>query len=125
MLTFSLLQIRDLSDMRDVILSRVMDVVSQASEYRESYLSYSYLWVDSRQEFLSQFLRYGHMLTQEEIEQAGDEQIPENPPTLNHFKNQVESYEAVYLEVEQFEVSTFYAANISKDAMGNLRIISV
>ena len=60
--------------------------------------------MDDRQEFLSQFLKYGHMLTQEEIEQAGDEGVPENPPTLAQFKSQVNSYEAVYLEVEKFEV---------------------
>jgi len=83
----------------------VTDVVSQAAVHRDSYNSYAYLWVDDRQEFLSQFLRYGHMLTQEEIEQAGDEGVPENPPSLTEFKKQVDSYEAVYLEVEKFEVS--------------------
>ena len=80
-------------------------MVSQAAVYRDSYGSYSYLWVDDREEFLSQFLRYGHMLTQEEIEQAGDEGVPENPPSLSAFKKQVDSYEAVYLEVEKFEAS--------------------
>ncbi len=79
--------------------------MSQAADYRNSYNSYSYLWVDDRQEFLSQFLKYGHVLTQEEIEQAGDEGVPETPPTLVQFKKQVDSYETVYLEVEKFEVS--------------------
>ena len=55
--------------------------------------------------FLEQFLLYGHVLTQEEIEQAGEEGVPEEPPTLTQFKSQVDSYEAVYLEVEKFEVS--------------------
>ena len=43
----------------------------EVCEYRDSYNSYAYLWVDDRQEFLQQFLLYGHMLTQEEIEAAG------------------------------------------------------
>lgn len=97
-------KIADLSDLKDELLTRVTGVVSQAAVYRGSYGSYSYLWVDDRQEFLSQFLLYGHMLTQEEIEQAGDEGVPENPPTLIKFKKQVDSYEAVYLEVEKFDV---------------------
>lgn len=98
------LQIAELSDLREEILSRVSSVVSQASKYRDSYTSYSYLWMDDRQEFLSQFLLYGHVLTQEEIEQAGDEGVPEDPPTLNKFKEQVDNYEKVYVEVEKFEV---------------------
>ena len=55
--------------------------------------------------FLGQFLIYGHVVTREEIEQSGDEGIQEEPPTLDKFKKQVDSYEAVYLEVEKFAVS--------------------
>jgi len=68
---FPLLQIADLSDIREEILSRVSVTIGQACEYRNSYNPYAYLWVDDRQEFLHQFLLYGHMLTQEEIEAAG------------------------------------------------------
>jgi dynein heavy chain len=91
--------------MREEILNRVNSVVSQSTVYRDSYSTYSYLWVDDRQVFLEQFLRYGHVVTQEEIDEAGDEGVPENPPTLDVFKKQVDSYEAVYLEVEKFVVS--------------------
>ena len=65
-------QIVELSDMREEILSRVSAAIVEVCEYRDSYNSYSYLWVDDRQEFLHQFLLYGHMLTQEEIEAAGE-----------------------------------------------------
>lgn len=34
----------------------------------------------------------------------GDEGVPESPPTLAQFKGQVDSYEKVYSEVEQFKV---------------------
>ena len=57
--------------MREEILSRVSAAIVEVCEYRDSYNSYAYLWVDDRQEFLQQFLLYGHMLTQEEIEAAG------------------------------------------------------
>ena len=48
---------------------------------------------------------------QEEIEQAGDEGVPENPPTLSQFKEQVDNYEKVYLEVEKFEVSYKFSSD--------------
>ena len=35
---------------------------------------------------------------------AGEEGVPESPPTLAQFKGQVDSYETVYGEVEKFEV---------------------
>lgn len=100
-----MLQIAELSDMREEISTRVSNVVSEAIKYRDSYGAYAYLWVDDRQFFLSQFLLYSRVLTQEEMDQAGDEGVPEDPPTLDKFKKQVDSYEAVYLEVEKFEVS--------------------
>lgn len=94
--------------MREEILARVGSVVGQSKEHHDSYSSYSYLWVDDRQIFLGQFLLYGHVVTREEIEQAGEEGIPEEPPTLDKFKKQVDSYEAVYLEVEGFAVSVHF-----------------
>ena len=38
---------------------------------------------------MKQFLTYGHVLTTEEIEMHADEGVPENPPTLDMFKEQV------------------------------------
>ena len=73
-------------------------------EYRNSFENYAYLWVDDRQEFLRQFLLYGHVLTAEEIEAAGEEGVAETPPTLSQYKEQVDTYEQIYSAVEQFEV---------------------
>lgn len=42
---------------------------------------------------------------QEEIDEAGDEGVPEHPPTLQLFKKQVDSYESIYGQVEKFDVS--------------------
>ena len=47
------------------------------------------MWTENRAEFLRQFLLYNHVLTQEEIENAGEDGVPECPPTLEQFKEQV------------------------------------
>jgi len=60
-------------------------------EYRNSYENYAYLCVDDRREFLRQFLLYGHVLTAEEIEAAGEEGVAKTPPTLDQFKQQVDA----------------------------------
>ena len=70
-------------------MERVNHVLSQAIEYRNSFDVYSYLWVQDRSEFMKQFLLYNHELTPEEIEEAGDKGVPESPPTLEQFKEQV------------------------------------
>lgn len=57
--------------------------------HRNSFDNYSYLWVDDRQEFMRQFLLYNHVLTTEEIEAHAEEGVPECPPTLDQFKEQV------------------------------------
>ena len=94
-------EIAELSDLREELLSHVNNAIAVASEYCNSFQKYSYLWVDDRQEFMQQFLLYGHVITAEEIEQHGEEGIPESPPTLDKFKSQVDTYEKVYAEVEQ------------------------
>ena len=65
-------EIAELSDIRDEILSRVQKGINSALQYKDTFNSYSYLWVDDKQEFMRQFLLYGHMLTSDEIEQVSD-----------------------------------------------------
>ena len=69
--TLSVLQIAELSDMREEIMSRVQAAIEQAEAYLSSHASRSHLWTDDRHEFLHQFLKYGHVPTLEEIEAAG------------------------------------------------------
>lgn len=68
---------------------------------------YAYLWADDRREFLRMFLLYGHILTAEEIERAGEEGVKETPPELHQFKSQVDAFEAIYDEVEAWKVCIF------------------
>ena len=77
--------------MRQELMDRVQNVMNKAIEYRNSFDNYAYLWVDDRAEFMRQFLLYNHVLTTEEIEAHAEEGVPENPPTLEQFKQQVTS----------------------------------
>lgn len=94
-------EVEELSEMRQEILDRVSNVMNKASEYRNSFNLYEYLWVDDRHEFMQQFLLYGHVLTPEEIEQHAEESVPECPPTLEQFKEQIDTYEKIYTQVEE------------------------
>lgn len=93
----------ELSEMRTELMDRVQNVMNKACEYRNSYDQYAYLWVDDRNEFMRQFLLYSHVLTTEEIEAHAEQGVPECRPTLAQFKEQVDQYEKIYLEVEEIK----------------------
>lgn len=96
-------EMADLADMRQSLMGRVQKMISACGDYRNSLDHYSYLYVDDRKEFLRQFLLYGHVLTAEEIEVHAEEGVPETPPTLQQFREQIDSYERVYEEVSHLE----------------------
>ncbi|CAF2140297.1 unnamed protein product [Rotaria magnacalcarata] len=96
-------RMQDLGDLRTDFIDRVHAVIVKANEYRALFNKYAYLWVDDRTEFMRQFLLYGHVLTQEEIEANADQGVTQNPPTLQQFKEQVDAYESIYDEVSKFE----------------------
>ena len=79
----------ELSEMRTELMERVQTVMNKACDYRNSFDSYAYLWVDDRNEFMRQFLLYNHVLTSDEIEAHAETGVPEEPPTLAQFKEQV------------------------------------
>uniref|UniRef100_UPI00398EA260 dynein axonemal heavy chain 11-like isoform X1 n=2 Tax=Pristiophorus japonicus TaxID=55135 RepID=UPI00398EA260 len=95
--------ILDLSEIRQEIMERVTEIISKAIEYRNSFDTYSYLWVDDRTEFMKQFLLYSHVLTAEEIETHAEEGVPECPPTTEQFKEQIDIYENLYIQISKFE----------------------
>ncbi|CAL1535639.1 unnamed protein product, partial [Lymnaea stagnalis] len=79
----------ELSDIKDNLLDAVDKVILEVTQYRDGLNSYSSLWVEDRQEYMNMFLKYNHRPTQEEISLAGDEGIPESPPSLIQFKEMV------------------------------------
>lgn len=96
-------EMADLADMRQLLMDRVQRVMVKCCEHRNAFERYGYLYVDDRKEFMRQFLLYGHILTNEEIEAHAVDGVPENPPTLERFREQVDSYESVYEEVQKLE----------------------
>uniref|UniRef100_A0AAR2JLJ5 AAA+ ATPase domain-containing protein n=1 Tax=Pygocentrus nattereri TaxID=42514 RepID=A0AAR2JLJ5_PYGNA len=93
----------DLLDLRQEVMERVSDVVRRVCQYRSTFERYSHLWLDERAEFLRQFLLYGQSLTAEDVEAYGEDALPETPPTTDQFKQQIDHYEELYVEVSRLE----------------------
>lgn len=92
-----------LSDMRHILMDRVQSVMLKCCEHSSEFECYGYLYIDDQKEFMQQFLLYGHVLTSKEIEEHAEYGVPENPPTLEHFREQLDSYEHVYAEVQKLQ----------------------
>ncbi|XP_023565616.1 dynein heavy chain 11, axonemal [Octodon degus] len=92
-----------LAEARQEIMSRVGDAINKVLDFRNSLETYAYLWVDDRTEFLKHFLLYGHTTSSEEMDAHANEDICEQPPTLEQFKEQIDIYEALYVQMSQFD----------------------
>ncbi|CAG7717651.1 unnamed protein product [Allacma fusca] len=104
-----ILQNPDLMDMRKELIERVQAAVSKALEFTQCMIKYSYIWEDDRAEHLRQFLKYGHQLTQEELDLKDQgETIPDTPPKINQFQDAIDKYVALLHEVEKFETEKLF-----------------
>lgn len=79
----------DLLDLRQEIMARVENVLKQGINYQRKFDCYTHLWQEDRAEFLHLFLLYGRALTAAEVEAHRADLLPESPPTINNFKEQV------------------------------------
>ncbi|XP_061771898.1 dynein axonemal heavy chain 11 [Nerophis ophidion] len=98
----------DLLDLRKEVIGRVENVLNKAVSYQRQFDCYSHLWQDCRAEFLSQFLLYAHALTPEEVEAHSADILPENPPTVEDFTEQIDYYEGLYSEIWKLEDSSLF-----------------
>ncbi|NXS46386.1 DYH9 protein, partial [Balaeniceps rex] len=106
----------DLADMRHDLMGRVQAMMVACCDYRSAFDHYSYLYGDDRKEFCRQFLLYGHILTAAETEAHVEDGVPETPPTLQQFREQIDSYEKIYEEVNRIEPISIFQSWMKVDA---------
>ncbi|XP_037350847.1 dynein axonemal heavy chain 17 isoform X1 [Talpa occidentalis] len=93
----------DLIEMREEVSNLVISAIKEAEEYQDSFERYSYLWLGNMQEFMRNFLAYGHAVSPEDLDARPEETLPKAPPTLAQFQQQIDSYERLYEEVSRCE----------------------
>ena len=98
-------QHRELRQMKDLLMSRVTDVMSRANKLKFGYLEHSYLWTESRTEFMHYFLTYSRQLTTEEIESLEEDEkaIKKQYPSLEQFKEQIDTYENLHDQLKNID----------------------
>lgn len=93
-----------------ILLTRIETGIEHCVEHLKLFNQYEALWKNDREESLQQFLTYGRELIPEEME-AIETSSPllateemrsvanPTPPTLDQFKERIDSFEVLYTEV--------------------------
>lgn len=94
-------------ELMDEIHLRTTVCMELTLDYIKKFEDYAYLWLDDRQEYLNQFLKYARALSPEELDILKDEnragEIKESPPTVEQFKEQIDFYQDLYKKLESIE----------------------
>lgn len=101
----------EIVEMKEDILDHVSKVIQEAFEYCDNYQTYSYLWLDDRDEYLKQFLTYGRQLSLDEIELLilNDPHAPQpTSPKMEAFREEIDKFENLYAEIESEETEKVF-----------------
>ncbi|KAM9783033.1 dynein axonemal heavy chain 11 [Neosynchiropus ocellatus] len=98
----------DLLSLRQEIMERVEKVLNKASQYQDVFECYAHLWQDDQAKFLRQFLVYGHALSEEEADLHAGATVPDRPPTVEDFKEQIDYYEDLHGKTCKLEDYTVF-----------------
>lgn len=103
----------DIQDMKVEILQGVDRVIQEAALFCRDFERYSYLWLEDREFSMEIFLEYGRQLEVDELEMISnkDPDAPQPcPPTIEAFREQIDHYESLYLEIEKIEPHQIFNA---------------
>ncbi|XP_041975803.1 dynein beta chain, ciliary [Aricia agestis] len=98
----------DIVDMKDEIISSIDKVIEDANEFCKTFENYSYLWLEERDAVMEIFLTYGRVLSPDEVDRLAaddaDAARPEPaPPKMEAFREQIDHYEMLFLEIEDMD----------------------
>lgn len=106
----------EVSDLVKKVSEHVRSAMRAAAEFQANLeANYAVYWAEDRTEFIRQFCRYGRLLTKDDLGPTGEIEAPENPPTLEQFREQILKYDRVYDEVEHIEDSHIFDSWLRAD----------
>ena len=100
----------ELKKLRAEFMARVDLNIERANIKKSTYLDYSYLWTESRHDFMFFFLHYSRQLTEEEMlsYEEDEKSIKKQAPILEQFKEQIDHYEAIYEKAKETECTKVF-----------------
>jgi len=110
-------------------MERLRETMKDANDWKEEVEENSYLWLDDRKEHMRQFLIYGRSLEGKTIflfdikfqysiesELENHEQIKETPPNLSQFQNQIDLFQSIYNDIDNWDQTFIFNSWLRVDA---------
>ena len=96
---------KELKNMKDTFLTRIQDVLNKANKLKTAQNTYSYIWTDSRTEYMHYFLTYSRQLTADEVEmiEEDDKLVKKQYPSLAQFQEQIDFFENLHDDLKMIE----------------------
>ncbi|UJR10317.1 hypothetical protein I4U23_014523 [Adineta vaga] len=107
-------EMKELNDSRLKIMERLRNTMKEANDWKEEVEENSYLWLDDRKEHMRQFLLYGRILEDHEVENL--EQVKECPPNLLQFQNQIDLFQSIYNDIDNWNQTFLFNNWLRVDA---------
>ncbi|RVE68725.1 hypothetical protein OJAV_G00094270 [Oryzias javanicus] len=107
---------------RQLLMKFVERTVAACIHFCDSLKRYSYLYKKDRKTYFCQFLLCGGNLNMGDIEVDLEDNAPQSPPTLENFREQLDSYEKLYKEVESLAPVRVIHGWVKLDCLG-LKVI--
>lgn len=102
---------QDIVDIKADILNSIDKVIEEAYEFCDHFQTYSYLWLDDREQYIENFLVYSRQLTNEELEWLAicDPLAPKPyPPKMEQFREQIDNFETLASDVEKLKEAEIF-----------------
>ena len=102
---------RELKKLKKTLIERVERTIASANETKNNYLQYSYLWLESKSDYMDNFLTYARQLDDNDIQklQAG-EKIKQVKPKLADFQREINHFESIYEDIKKLDKSLEFSS---------------
>ncbi|NWI70492.1 DYH17 protein, partial [Todus mexicanus] len=105
----------DLKSMREEVMSLVVHTMVEGEEYSASFEDQAHLWLVEPEDFLKHFLTWGSAPGAEEMEPRPEEPPAGGIPSLQLFKKEIDTCEALYEEVSGFANTEVFGGWLRSD----------
>ena len=106
---------KELRKLRKTFMDRIEMTISEGNKAKDDYLQYSYLWLESKSNYMHNFLTYSRQLTDQEFESGIT--VEKVSPKLIDFNREIVYYENLYEDFKKlnksFEVSSWFLVDVT------------
>ncbi|NXP09467.1 DYH17 protein, partial [Thinocorus orbignyianus] len=105
----------DLSRMREEVVSLVVSAMAEGQEYSAGFEEQAHLWLQGPEEFLQHFLTLGSVPSPEELELQPEMSVAQGTPSLQLFKQEIDTCEELCKEVSGFSNTEVFGGWLQSD----------